>query len=171
MIPFRMMHYAVSQTPSFSTNPPVSHLLAPKSMAALSASTYFRYIVSAAFLIVLSSHVHSQKSTTEHLFLASRILFLCTAAASSARPFIQWLVEHKQPNVPGSGTAIDIIGTKLDDLIEFMKEGNAIAKDATTDLLKLVFNLCVHYPKVCTASPFFVCANRFTDRRLRSSES
>lgn len=87
----------------------------------------------------------------EHVFLASRILFLCTAAASSAAPLIQWLVEHKRPNVPGSGTAIDIIGTKLDDLVTLMKEGNTAAKDAVTDLLKLIFNLCVHYPKVCDA--------------------
>jgi hypothetical protein len=67
---------------------------------------------------------------------------------SSAAPFIQWLVEHKLPNVPGSGTAIDIIGTKLDDLIELMKEGNTATKDAITDLLKLIFNLFCHYPKV-----------------------
>ncbi|KAH0839525.1 guanine nucleotide exchange factor [Lanmaoa asiatica] len=90
-----------------------------------------------------------QKSSTEHVFLASRILFLCTAAVSSAVPFIQWLVEHKRPDVPGSGTAIDIIGSKLDDLVELMKEENPAAKDAITDLLKLIFNLCVHYPKVC----------------------
>ncbi|KAG9317034.1 hypothetical protein JVU11DRAFT_1216 [Chiua virens] len=89
-----------------------------------------------------------QKSSTEHVFLASRILFLCTAAASSAGPFIQWLVEHKRPNAPGSGTAIDIIGAKLDDLVELMKEGNLVAREATTDLLKLIFNLCVHYPKL-----------------------
>lgn len=84
----------------------------------------------------------------EHVFLASRILFLCTAAASSAAPFIQWLVEHKRVNAPGSGTAIDIIGSKLDDLAGLMKEENTTAKDALTDLLKLIFNLCVHYPKV-----------------------
>lgn len=83
------------------------------------------------------------------MFLASRILFLCTAAVSSAAPFIQWLVEHKRPNVPGSGTAVDIIGVKLDDLSELMKKGNTAVKDAITDLLKLIFNLCVHYPKAC----------------------
>lgn len=54
--------------------------------------------------------------------------------------------------MPGSGTAVDIIGTKLEDLVELMKEGNATAKDATTDLLKLIFNFCVHYPKVCDIS-------------------
>ena len=146
-----MMHYVVSQTLCFSTNPPVSPLSAPKLTAAVSASTYFRS-APPPFLILLPSHVDPQKSSTEHVFLASRILFLCTAAASSAGPFIQWLVEHKRPNVPGSGTAIDIIGTKLDDLLESMKEGNAAAKDAITDLLKLIFNLCVHYPKVCIAA-------------------
>lgn len=85
----------------------------------------------------------------EHVFLASRILFLCTAAASSAASFIQSLVEHKRPNAPGSGTAVDMIGAKLDDLTEALKEGNNATKDAMTDLLKLIFNLCVHYPKVC----------------------
>ena len=105
-----------------------------------------------SFLILLPSHMVPQKPSMEHVFLASRILFFCTAAASSAASFIQWLVEHKRPNVPGSGTAIDIIGTKMDDLTELMKQGNSAAKDAMTDLLKLIFNLCVHYPKVCDAS-------------------
>ncbi|KAF8122805.1 guanine nucleotide exchange factor [Boletus edulis] len=89
-----------------------------------------------------------RKPSMEHVFLASRILFLCTASAAAAAPFIQWLVEHKLPNVPGSGTAIDIIGSKLDDLTESIKEGKTAAKDTTMDLLKLIFNLCVHYPKL-----------------------
>ncbi|KAG8218233.1 guanine nucleotide exchange factor [Butyriboletus roseoflavus] len=89
-----------------------------------------------------------QRSTMEHVFLASRILFLCTADGSSAAPFIQLLVEHKRVHAPGSGTAIDIIGSKLDDLAELMKEENTAVKDAITDLLKLIFNICVHYPKL-----------------------
>ncbi|KAN0097895.1 Guanine nucleotide exchange factor [Tylopilus felleus] len=89
-----------------------------------------------------------RKSTIEHVFLASRILFLCTASASSAASFIQWLVEHKRLDVPGSGTAVDVIGTKLDDLTEMMKEGNITTKGAITDLLKLIFNLFLHYPKL-----------------------
>lgn len=105
--------------------------------------------VSPTFVDTLASLTDSQKSSVEHVFLASRILFLCTASASSAAPFIQWLVEHKRPNVPGSGTAVDVIVAKLDDLSELMKEGNTTVKDAITDLLKLTFNLCVHYPKVC----------------------
>lgn len=51
--------------------------------------------------------------------------------------------------MPGSGTAIDIIGSKLGDLVELMKEEHTVVRDAITDLLKLIFNLCVHYPKVC----------------------
>ncbi|KAF9224435.1 hypothetical protein BS17DRAFT_779783 [Gyrodon lividus] len=90
-----------------------------------------------------------QKSfSTEHIFLASRILFLCTATASSAASFIEWLVEHKRPNAPGSGTVIDILGAKMDDLGDPLREGNRAAKEAMTDLLKLAFNICVHYPKL-----------------------
>ncbi|KAF9242959.1 guanine nucleotide exchange factor [Melanogaster broomeanus] len=89
-----------------------------------------------------------KSSSTEHIFLASRILFLCTATASSAASFIEWLVEFKRPDTPGSGTAVDILAAKMDDLTDAMREGNRAAKEAMTDLLKLTFNLCVHYPKL-----------------------
>lgn len=63
--------------------------------------------------------------------------------------------------MPGSGTAIDIIGSKLGDLVELMKEEHAAIKDATTDLLKLIFNLCVHYPKVCNSLIAYVGTDSF----------
>ncbi|KIK95447.1 hypothetical protein PAXRUDRAFT_827008 [Paxillus rubicundulus Ve08.2h10] len=89
-----------------------------------------------------------QSSSTEHTFLACRILFLCTATASSAAPFIEWLVEHKRPNVPGSGTIVDILRARMDDLGGRLGGGNRAAKEAMTDMLKLTFNICVHYPKL-----------------------
>jgi hypothetical protein len=36
----------------------------------------------------------------------------------------------------------------LDDLIASMQAGIKMSRDAMTDLLKLTFNLLVHYPKV-----------------------
>ncbi|KAF8841321.1 hypothetical protein BDN67DRAFT_967373 [Paxillus ammoniavirescens] len=89
-----------------------------------------------------------QSFSMEHTFLACRILFLCTATASSAASFIEWLVEHKRPNAPGSGTVVDILGARMDDLSDRLRGGNRAAKEAMTDLLKLTFNICVHYPKL-----------------------
>ncbi|KIJ19776.1 hypothetical protein PAXINDRAFT_166006 [Paxillus involutus ATCC 200175] len=89
-----------------------------------------------------------QSFSTEHTFLACRILFLCTATASSAASFIEWLVEHKRPNAPGFGTVVDVLGARMDDLSDQLRGGNRAAKEAMTDMLKLTFNLCVHYPKL-----------------------
>ncbi|KIJ70641.1 hypothetical protein HYDPIDRAFT_105384 [Hydnomerulius pinastri MD-312] len=36
----------------------------------------------------------------------------------------------------------------MDDLIDSMRDGTPGSKEAMTDLLKLTFNLCVHYPKL-----------------------
>lgn len=47
-----------------------------------------------------------------------------------------------------SGTAIDIIGAKLDLLITCIVTGVKMAREAMTDILKFTFNLLVHYPKV-----------------------
>ncbi|KAG1715685.1 hypothetical protein ID866_1489 [Astraeus odoratus] len=93
-----------------------------------------------------------KSSSLEAIYLTSRILFLCTASSESSAQFIEWMVENKRPNTPGSGTAIDVIGTKMDELVRCMEAGNsaggATPEDAMTDLLKLVFNICVHYPKL-----------------------
>ncbi|KAH7924845.1 hypothetical protein BV22DRAFT_1090227 [Leucogyrophana mollusca] len=90
-----------------------------------------------------------QRSTSpERIFLASRILFLCTASAYSSRSFIESLVEDKREMTTGSETIIDIIGAKLDDLTNSTLAGAKMSREAMTDLLKFVFNLLVHYPKL-----------------------
>ncbi|KAH7888128.1 guanine nucleotide exchange factor [Phlebopus sp. FC_14] len=89
-----------------------------------------------------------QNSTSaEYIFLASRILFLCTVSIYSSASFIKWLVECKRQNVDGSRTAVDIIAMKMDELVSSLVAGNDV-KTPMTDLLKLTFNLCVHYPKL-----------------------
>ena len=86
-----------------------------------------------------------QKSTTpDQIFLASRILFLCTVSATSGT-FIQSLVEDKHGS---SGTTVDIIGAKLDILTNNILAGVKMGREAMTDMLKLTFNLLVYYPKV-----------------------
>jgi hypothetical protein len=91
------------------------------------------------------SLVAAQKSTTpDQIFLASRILFLCTVSSASGA-FIQSLVENKHGS---SGTAVDIIGAKLDILTNSILSGTRMGREAMTDTLKLTFNLLVHYPKV-----------------------
>jgi hypothetical protein len=88
-----------------------------------------------------------EKSTTpEEIFLASRILFLCTVSSMSSGAFIRSLVEEKREG--SSGTAIDIIGAKLDLLIVSIVTGAKMAREAMTDTLKFTFNLLVHYPKM-----------------------
>jgi hypothetical protein len=87
-----------------------------------------------------------EKSTTpDQIFLASRILFLCTVSSASGT-FIQTLVEVQHTG--SSGTAIDIIGAKLDLLITCIVTGAKMAREAMTDILKFTFNLLVHYPKM-----------------------
>jgi hypothetical protein len=88
-----------------------------------------------------------EKSTTpEQIFLASRILFLCTVSSAFSGAFIQSLVDEKHAG--SSQTAIDIIGTKLDLLTSGIVTGVKMAREAMTDTLKFTFNLLVHYPKV-----------------------
>lgn len=90
-----------------------------------------------------------QKSATpENIFLSSRILFLCTASPHQSASFIQSIVETKRTHFPGNGTIIDVIALKLDDLIASMQAGIKMSRDAMTDLLKLTFNLLIHYPKL-----------------------
>jgi len=90
-----------------------------------------------------------QKSTTpEYIFIASRILFLCTASRHQSASFIQSIVETQRTHFPGGGTIIDVIALKLEDLIASMQAGVNMSRDAMSDLLKFVFNLLVHYPKL-----------------------
>lgn len=89
----------------------------------------------------------SQNATTpDEIFLASRLLFLCTASLTSSGAFIQSLVEGR--HVATGRLVIDIIGAKIDVLIVSIVTGAKMAREAMTDLLKFIFNLLVHYPKV-----------------------
>lgn len=81
----------------------------------------------------------------DQIFLASRILFLCTVSSITGANFIQSLVEDKRL---GSGTAVDILAQKLDILGVSVASGTTMAREALTDTLKFTFNLLVHYPKV-----------------------
>ena len=82
---------------------------------------------------------------TDQIFLASRILFLCTVSSTTGATFIQSLVEDRRS---GSGTAVDILAQKLDVLSVSVASGTTMAREALTDALKFTFNLLVHYPKV-----------------------
>ncbi|KAG1888755.1 guanine nucleotide exchange factor [Suillus subluteus] len=103
-----------------------------------------------------------QKSATpESTFLSSRILFLCTASSHQSSAFIESIIETKRTHFPGNGTILDVIAFKLDDLIASMKAGTKMSRNAMTDLLKLTFNLLVHYPKLAPSelqSPGIVCS-------------
>jgi hypothetical protein len=72
----------------------------------------------------------------------------------SSGAFIRSLVEEKREG--SSGTAIDIIGAKLDLLIVSIVTGAKMAREAMTDTLKFTFNLLVHYPKVRVCFPFSI---------------
>ncbi|KAF8075940.1 guanine nucleotide exchange factor [Lyophyllum atratum] len=70
-------------------------------------------------------------SLPDHIFILCRILFLCTASGPS---FIKTMVDSKY-----HGRAIvEIIG---------------MAREAMTDLLKLTFNILLHYPKMVESEP------------------
>lgn len=96
-----------------------------------------------------------RSSSLESIYLTSRILFLCTASLHSAASLIESMVEKKLHDVPGSGTAVNVIATKMDELVHCMVTRKSTSgtspEDAMTDLLKLVFNLCAHYPKLVEA--------------------
>ncbi|PCH41659.1 hypothetical protein WOLCODRAFT_24903 [Wolfiporia cocos MD-104 SS10] len=82
----------------------------------------------------------------ERIFLASRILFLCTVSQASSGDFIKALVETKPPGHPGN--IIEIIGARLDGLLRSIINSVKLAREAMTDLLKFTFNLLLHYPKI-----------------------
>jgi hypothetical protein len=58
-----------------------------------------------------------------------------------AATFIRLLIEGKHD-------IVEVIGAKLDYLSTAIVTGAPMSKDAMTDLLKLSFNLLLHYPKV-----------------------
>ncbi|KIK68387.1 hypothetical protein GYMLUDRAFT_68251 [Collybiopsis luxurians FD-317 M1] len=80
-------------------------------------------------------------TAADQIFTLSRIFFLVTV---SRTPFIQYLVDDKRHG----RTMIDIIATKLDASMVGLQAGAKFARDAMTDLLKVVFNILIHYPKM-----------------------
>lgn len=92
-----------------------------------------------------------QKSTSPDLtFILARILFLCTASGPS---YIQSLVEDKRHG----RTVVDIISAKLESLLVNILNGQRMAKEAMTDVLKFAFNILMHYPKVRPQIQPMVC--------------
>ncbi|KAJ8595062.1 hypothetical protein M405DRAFT_783763 [Rhizopogon salebrosus TDB-379] len=87
-----------------------------------------------------------KSSAPEHIFLVSRILFLCTASRHQSASFLQSIVETQRTHFPGGGTIVDVIALKFENLTASMQAGVYMSRDAMTDLLKLTFNLLVHYP-------------------------
>jgi hypothetical protein len=86
-----------------------------------------------------------KSSQPDRIFLASRILFLSTVSSSTAGSYICSLIESKTPH---SKSMVDVIGAKLDILRLSILAGTKMAREAMTDLLKFVFNLLLHYPKL-----------------------
>ncbi|PFH52865.1 hypothetical protein AMATHDRAFT_73987 [Amanita thiersii Skay4041] len=82
----------------------------------------------------------------DQIFIASRILFLCTASATS---FIQNLMDEKYHG----RTIVDIIGSKLDLLTTAILSATRMAREAMTDLLKFTFNILLYYPKLVESEP------------------
>ncbi|KAG8962438.1 hypothetical protein FRC03_004245 [Tulasnella sp. 419] len=78
-----------------------------------------------------------RESLPDYAFLASRILFLVTLKPSD---FLERAVE--------SLGLVEIIAERLDTLLLASQKGQPMAKDALTDILKLLFNLLVHYPRM-----------------------
>ncbi|KAJ4490042.1 guanine nucleotide exchange factor [Lentinula aciculospora] len=77
----------------------------------------------------------------EQIFTVSRILFVLTVSRSS---FIQTIVEDKRHG----RTIVDTIVTKLDAIMVSILAGTKFAREAMEDLLKLAFNILLHYPKM-----------------------
>ncbi|KAJ3982958.1 guanine nucleotide exchange factor [Lentinula detonsa] len=80
------------------------------------------------------------------IFTLSRIFFLLTVSRSS---FIPRLVEEKRHG----RTIADIIVAKLDLTMVSILAGAKFAKEAMSDLLKLAFNILLHYPKMVDGEP------------------
>ncbi|KAG5650383.1 hypothetical protein H0H81_012426 [Sphagnurus paluster] len=94
--------------------------------------------------IVLS--MLEKTSLPDHIFILSRILFLSTASGPS---FIQTIVEEKHHG----RTIVEILSVKLDMLTTGILSGTKMAREAMTDLLKLTFNILLHYPRLVESTP------------------
>ncbi|KAF8665795.1 hypothetical protein AX16_000240 [Volvariella volvacea WC 439] len=87
-----------------------------------------------------------QATSPDMLFVLSRILFLVTASGPS---LIRNLVEDKYHG----RTFVDILSAKLELLAVELLTSTRMAKEAMVDMLKLAFNLLLHYPKMVETDP------------------
>jgi hypothetical protein len=95
---------------------------------------------------LLSSSSHQKCSSPDEIFVLSRILYLCTVSPTSAGSFIRDLVEGN--NMANSRGILDIVECKLDLLMAKILQSTKMSREAMTDILKLTFNLLLHYPNV-----------------------
>jgi hypothetical protein len=87
-----------------------------------------------------------KSSSPDVVFIASRILFLCTASSATAGSFIVSIVERKPSG--RAHTLVEILGLRLESLTTALLSGTRMAREAIVDLLKFAFNILTHYPKV-----------------------
>ncbi|PPQ77287.1 hypothetical protein CVT25_010869 [Psilocybe cyanescens] len=87
-----------------------------------------------------------KSSSPDHIFILSRILFLTTASGPS---YLETIVDNKHHG----RTIVEIFTSKLDLLAIANRNGTPSAKEATVDLLKFIFNILLHYPKLTEAEP------------------
>ncbi|KAF5333430.1 hypothetical protein D9611_002341 [Ephemerocybe angulata] len=82
----------------------------------------------------------------DQIFILARILFLATASGST---YLVTMMEKKY----NSSYLVDIIGSKLECLINPVQSGATLAREAMTDLLKFTFNILLYYPNMTEAEP------------------
>ena len=94
---------------------------------------------------------HKRATSTDLIFVTSRLLFLSTASSATASDFIKDLVEGR---VSGNGkSVVDILAQKLDVLLPLVVQGTPMAREAMSEMLKFGFNVLCFYPRVIF-SPF-----------------
>lgn len=67
----------------------------------------------------------------------------------SAADYIRSLVENKPAG--HHSNIIEIVGSKLDTLTTSILASEKMAREAMSEILKMSFNLLLHYPKVPSA--------------------
>ncbi|KAF9535078.1 guanine nucleotide exchange factor [Crepidotus variabilis] len=87
-----------------------------------------------------------KSSSPDTIFILARILFLSTASGPS---YIETVVDGKFHG----RTIVEILGSKLDLMTSSLRNNTPVAKEAIVDILKFVFNLVLHYPKMVDAEP------------------
>lgn len=66
-------------------------------------------------------------------------------ATVSGPPYLETLIDGKFHG----RTIVEILGAKLDFLTSALRNSIPSAKEGLSDILKFIFNLLLHYPKVC----------------------